>query len=100
MTKGFFSHIEPCNFCGKSDVVFPVSGLHLCPRCMKGGHWEPKDVVLIGSGICDICGTYFVGADKKPGGIYVKQAKACWACEWRKLGKHKNRFSVGGTRFA
>lgn len=90
---GIGKYYQICNFCGKQDIVFPVSGLRLCPNCMKKGWWEPHNIEIQGSGFCDICGVHSIGAI-----AYVKHAMACWKCEWYVLGKQKHALRVQGRR--
>lgn len=124
-------YIDVCNFCGKSDIIFPTSTLHLCPSCLGKGDWRVKAesylkiagdmgvprlpetkarlplsgwiegyrspyrrgrFMLVRSGVCDICGTYFLGAGASVEGW------ACFRCLWSRIGRRIDALRVGGTR--
>jgi hypothetical protein len=80
-----------CNICSKKDCIYPISGIHLCPNCMKGGDWSYGMIKVEKQGKCAICGcTYEVG-------VYVGHANACIKCLWSRLGhKHGGLRTDGG----
>ena len=82
-----------CSFCSKKDCIYPVSGLHICPKCMKGGDWSYRQIQLVKSGKCDICGCNFEGA-----GAYIAHANACIRCLWVKLGHKHGALRTDGGR--
>lgn len=102
-------YFDVCNFCGKVDILVPVSTLHICPDCVKKGEWhytgEEKGykytsksgatsrIRLAGSfGQCDICGVYAVGA------IFSVDGWACFKCLWNKIAKRNDALRPGGSR--
>lgn len=82
-----------CNFCARKDCIYPVSSVYLCPRCMKGGHWEYGAVKIVKSGKCAICGLEFEGA-----GVFVQSSHSCIRCLWVKLGKKRGALRTDGGR--
>jgi hypothetical protein len=82
VADGVGTKIDICNICSKKDCVYPIRSIHLCPNCMKHGHWTRSMVKFIRDGTCAICGQQFSGA-----GAYIDSAQACIKCLWTKLGK-------------
>lgn len=39
---GTGKYIDVCNFCGRTDIIFPTGTLHLCPKCLSKGDWRIK----------------------------------------------------------
>lgn len=120
-------YIEPCNLCGKTDIVFPTGTLHLCPNCLKKGRWDvlaieskeawkyglnyPVKVPYLGivkgySNELPIRGRFVLvskGICDVCGNYFVGAGASvegwvCFKCLWYVLGRHRSRLSVGGTR--
>lgn len=90
---GVGKYFGVCNFCGKTDLVFPVHSVNLCPNCLKKGSWSRGQVQIFASGYCDMCGVYAVGAI-----AHVKTAMACFKCLWYGLGRQRHALRPEGTR--
>jgi hypothetical protein len=90
---GVGKYIKVCNFCGRKDIVFPVSSINLCPNCLKKGSWDKGQVQIFASGYCDMCGVYAVGAI-----AHVKTGMACFKCLWYSLGHQRHALRPDGTR--
>jgi hypothetical protein len=90
---GTGKYIQMCNLCSRRDLVLPINGFYVCPRCLRKGSWELSQLHVYSSGYCDICGVHAIGAI-----AYVKYAMACFRCMWTKLSKRKDALRPDGFR--
>jgi hypothetical protein len=72
-----------CNICSKKDCIYPVAGIHLCPKCMKGGDWSYGMIKVEKNGTCAICNCKYTV------GVYIAHANVCIRCLWSRLGKKR-----------
>ena len=120
-------YIEICNFCGRTDIVFPTGTVHLCPNCLAKGRWDikalsyreywrtgynypvkvpgvglvlgySKELPIRGRFVLVNSGICDICGVRFEGAGAAVEGWACFKCLWYKLGKRRTRMDVGGTR--